>query len=316
MRKVKPVKKRYLVGLAVCFILTGCAGTGYPIEPATQFNTQENAEQEADQYAVQNTGDLFVIQNGNSPYFTDKDKERALTEVWEEYSALDELGRCGIAYANLCTELRPTEERGEIGQIKPTGWHTVKYSGIVDGNYLYNRCHLIAFMLAGENDNPLNLITGTRYFNVNGMLTYEDLTNDYMDTHPDYHVLYRVTPIFDEDNLVADGVLMEAYSVEDEGELSFCVFVNNIQPGITIDYKTGESWLNNEDAVSEDQDDQTADSEKMYVNYVLNTSSKKYHMPDCSAVEKISVQNKETYNGTLDWLIENGYEPCRLCNPD
>lgn len=183
---------------------------------------------------------LVKEENNNIPGFTDK--ERQCTEPFELYSELDSLGRCGTAYANVCKELMPTEERGEIGQIKPSGWHTVKYPGIVEGNYLYNRCHLIAFCLAGENANEKNLITGTRYFNVNGMLPYEEKVADYIDK-TNNHVLYRVTPVYEGNNLIASGVQMEGWSVEDNGSgICFNVYISNIQPGIEIDYCTGNSW--------------------------------------------------------------------------
>ena len=185
-------------------------------------------------------GYAFVEINNNQPFFTDADKQR--TDAFEDYSELDSLGRCGVAYANICKELQPTEPRGKIGMVKPSGWHTVKYNDIIDGNYLYNRCHLIGFQLAGENANPKNLITGTRYLNVVGMLPFENAVDDYVDTTGN-HVLYRVTPMFSGDELVARGVLMEAYSVEDLGAgIQFCYYVYNIQPGIGIDYQTGDSW--------------------------------------------------------------------------
>ena len=185
-------------------------------------------------------GYAFVEINNNQPFFTDADKQR--TDAFENYSELDSLGRCGVAYANICKELQPTEPRGKIGMVKPSGWHTVKYNDIIDGNYLYNRCHLIGFQLAGENANPKNLITGTRYLNVVGMLPFENAVDDYVDTTGN-HVLYRVTPMFSGDELVARGVLMEAYSVEDQGAgIQFCYYVYNIQPGIGIDYQTGDSW--------------------------------------------------------------------------
>ncbi len=187
----------------------------------------------------------YIEINDNKPFFTKKQKSR--TDAFEKYSKLDPLGRCGVAFANICTEIMPTEKRGEIGQVKPSGWHTVKYNGYVDGNYLYNRCHLIGFQLAGENANEKNLITGTRYLNVQGMLPFEDMVDDYIEENPDNHVLYRVTPMFDGENLVADGVLMEGYSVEDEGEgIDFCVYCYNVQPGITIDYESGVSKLDEE----------------------------------------------------------------------
>ena len=185
------------------------------------------------------SGEPYVVISDNQPNFTLED---FTLEPFEEYSPLDHLGRCGVAYANICIELMPTEARGEIGMVKPSGWQTVKYD-IVDGKYLYNRCHLIGFQLAGENANERNLITGTRYMNVDGMLPFENLVADYVEDTGN-HVLYRVTPIYNGNDLVAYGVLMEAISVEDEGEgICFCVFVYNAQPGITIDYATGNNWL-------------------------------------------------------------------------
>ncbi len=180
---------------------------------------------------------VFVVNNG-IPFFTEE--ERATTDVFEEYSELDELGRCGTAFANICLELMPDKERGNIGNVKPSGWHTVKYDVIAD-RYLYNRCHLIGYQLAGENANERNLITGTRYLNVEGMLPWENLVAEYV-KETENHVLYRVTPYFEGENLVAFGVLIEAWSVEDQGEgLCFNVYCYNVQPGVIIDYSTGES---------------------------------------------------------------------------
>ena len=186
--------------------------------------------------------------NGNTPYFNDDDlvlctAEDGTYESFEGYSKLDELGRCRTAYACVGKDLMPTEERGEIGMIKPSGWHTSKYDeSVIHDLYLYNRCHLIAYMLTGENANERNLITGTRYLNVEGMLPYEIQAGEYMDSHPDGHILYRVTPIYKGSNLVAEGVIMEAKSLETD-ELSFCVFCYNVQPGIIIDYATGDNHL-------------------------------------------------------------------------
>ena len=183
------------------------------------------------------TDAAYVAVNGNVPFFL---PEEYTTESYEYYSDLDELGRCGVTMACIGVDIMPTEDRGDIGSVKPTGWHSVKYD-IVEGKYLYNRCHLIGFQLAGENANKKNLITGTRYLNIEGMLPFENLVADYVQ-ETENHVLYRVTPIFEGDNLVAHGVLMEGYSVEDEGEgVCFCVYAYNAQPGITIDYATGES---------------------------------------------------------------------------
>lgn len=181
----------------------------------------------------------YVVINGNQPNFSETD---FTTKSFEKYSDLDELGRCGVAYANIGKDLMPTKERGSISEVKPSGWENKKYD-IVDGKYLYNRCHLIGFQLTGENANKKNLITGTRYLNVTGMLPFENQVADYI-KETENHVLYRVTPIFDGDNLVASGVLMEAESVEDKGEeICFCVYVYNVQPGVTIDYETGDSKL-------------------------------------------------------------------------
>ena len=182
----------------------------------------------------QYSGKAYAVINNNIPFFAEEDYT---TESFETYSELDSLGRCGVAYANVGRDLMPTEKRGDIGSIKPTGWVQAKYEGIVDSNppYLYNRCHLIAYCLTAENANEKNLITGTRYMNVEGMLPFEEQVARYLDRN-DNHVLYRVTPIFDGNNLLADGVLMEAYSVEDHGAgIQFCVYVYNVQPGIRID---------------------------------------------------------------------------------
>ena len=184
------------------------------------------------------SGEPYVVLNDNWPDF---DAEDLTLEPFESYSELDYLGRCGVACANICLEIMPTEPRGDIGQVKPSGWQTVKYD-CVDGKYLYNRCHLIGYQLAGENANKQNLITGTRYMNVEGMLPFENMVDGYVEETGN-HVLYRVTPVFEGRNLLASGVKLEAFSVEDEGEgICFNVYIYNVQPGITIDYATGESW--------------------------------------------------------------------------
>lgn len=211
------------------------------IETSTTYSTEDNTQENyilPDDLSYSNSP--YAVINNNIPYFNESEYT---TQPFEYYSELDDLGRCGTAYANLCKELMPTEERGEIGAIKPSGWHTVRYNGIVDGNYLYNRCHLIGYQLSGENANEKNLITGTRYLNVEGMLPFENQIADYI-RETDNHVLYRVTPIFEGNNLVATGVLLEAYSVEDNGKgIQFNVFCYNVQPNIEINYLTGESQL-------------------------------------------------------------------------
>ncbi len=252
----------------------------------------------------------YVAVNDNTPYFSDEDKQR--TDPFETYSELDELGRCGVAYANICTELMPVEERGEIGQIKPSGWQTVKYD-CVEGKYLYNRCHLIGFQLAGENANAKNLITGTRYLNIQGMLPFENLVADYV-KETEHHVLYRVTPLFEDEDLVASGVLMEGWSVEDDGEgVCFCVYAYNVQPGVTIDYATGASRLSEQAGSAGESSDSTSSAGEQ--EYVLNTNSRKFHLPDCSGAATISEANRQEYTGSRDDLIAEGYEPCGRCKP-
>ena len=250
----------------------------------------------------------YVERNGNRPYFTEADHT---TEAFETYSELDNLGRCGVAYANICKELMPTEERGEIGQVKPSGWHTVKYD-VVNGKYLYNRCHLIGFQLAGENANEKNLVTGTRYLNIDGMLDHENEVADYV-KNTGNHVLYRVTPEYTGDNLVCDGLLMEAYSVEDNGTgVCFCIFVRNIQPGIAINYATGDSMLIGEEITSETQPSQSQYSAGD-ATYIVNRSTHKFHTEECTYAVKMSEENREEYNGDAQWLLDNGYEACSKC---
>jgi len=263
----------------------------------------------------------WVTVNGNEPFFSQE--ERAITAAFELFSDLDALGRCGVTFANVCPDLMPTEPRGEIGQVKPTGWHTVKYD-CVDGKYLYNRAHLLGFQLTGENANRQNLITGTRFFNVEGMLPFENMVADYV-KETGNHVLYRVTPLFEGDNLLANGVLMEAYSVEDEGAgICFCVFVYNCQPGVTIDYATGVSHLTEADTDDKEEDkapvvvpapEPEPEPEPVGTDYVLNKSTKKFHYPDCRSVGQMSEKNKLYFTGTRAEVLSRGYDPCGHCDP-
>lgn len=247
----------------------------------------------------------YALINDNVPQF---EKDEITTDSFEKYSELDDLGRCGVAFACVGKDIMPTEERGAIGQIKPSGWQISKYD-IVDGKYLYNRCHLIGYQLTGENANERNLITGTRSMNVDGMLPFENMVDDYIDK-TNNHVMYRVTPVFEGDNLLAKGVQMEAYSVEDEGKgVSFNVFVFNAQPGIEIDYADGKSRL------IDKSDDKNKTPDIKSGEYVLNTNTKKIHYKDCPSVSDIQPDNKESYNGTKEYLIENGYKPCGRCKP-
>lgn len=244
-------------------------------------------------------GSPAVVLCGNQPDFPDADKT---SRAFERYSQLDYFGRCGVAYANVGPETMPTEERGAIGQVKPSGWQTVKYD-FVDGKYLYNRCHLIGWQLTAENANELNLITGTRYLNVQGMLPYENQVADYV-RETGNHVLYRVTPVYDGEDLVARGVEMEALSVEDGGTgVRFHVYAYNVQPGVVIDYATGESYLTE------------ADSDGTSNLYILNTSSKRFHLPTCSGAGDIKPENRQEYVGSASSLREGGYTPCGNCIP-
>lgn len=272
------------------------------------------------------SGKAYISVNGNVPYFT---AAELTTTSFETYSDLDTLGRCGVTYACIGQDLMPTKERGSIGMVKPTGWHTVRYDDLVDGKYLYNRCHLIGYQLTGENANTQNLITGTRYLNIEGMLPFENMVADYIQ-ETDNHVLYRVTPIFEGNNLLANGVLMEGYSVEDKGAgVSYCVFAYNVQPGIEIDYATGESKLA-DGAQQEEQKTATVTptpspepekqepatgSEASQADYILNTNTKKFHYPTCSSVNDMKEKNKQEFFGTRDEAISNGYFPCGRCKP-
>ena len=256
------------------------------------------------------SGKPYVALNDNEPTFSSAE---LTTKSFEQYSNLDSLGRCGVVMACVGRDIMPTEERGSIGQVKPTGWHTVKYD-CVDGKYLYNRCHLIGYQLTGENANTKNLITGTRYMNVDGMLPFENMAADYV-KETGNHVMYRVTPIFKGNNLLANGVQMEAYSVEDDGDgICFNVFVYNVQPQITINYATGDSSFNGTTTEIESSQTQTENKTES-ATYILNTNTKKFHYPTCSSVSRMSEKNKETYNGSRDDLISQGYDPCGNCHP-
>lgn len=246
------------------------------------------------------SGEAYCAINGNQPFF---DTASLRTEAFESFAELDELGRCGVTLACVGQELMPMEPRESISHIKPTGWVNVPYS-FVDGGMLYNRCHLIGFQLTGENDNERNLITGTRYMNTEGMLPFENMVADYVKDTGN-HVYYRVTPVYEGRELVARGVLMEAWSVEDGGEgVCFNVYCYNVQPGVIIDYATGESGLDEDWLNSGEQHE-----------YVLNTGSKKFHLPECSGATDMKAENRQDYTGSRELLIAQGFEPCGLCQP-
>ena len=296
------------------------------------------------------SGTAYADINEDIPFFTE---EEMTTEPFQEYWPLDDLGRCTGAYACVGPETLPTEKRGEISSVKPSGWHTVKYDGI-DGNYLYNRCHLIGYQLTGQNAEEKNLITGTRYMNTQGMLPFEESVFMYVEGTGN-HVMYRVRPYFDGDDLLARGVLMEARSVEDP-LVQFCAFCYNVQPGVEIDYATGDSTgpeftgsgdksgddkngatgsaQNSEEsqkgAERADEADQvqeigaesvtdgaqTEDREvRQDVTYIINTNSGKFHRPTCDSVHDMSEKNKLESTDDRETLIERGYVPCKRCKP-
>lgn len=271
-------------------------------------------------------GKAYVVINDNNPEFTASEKK--MKKSFEKYSPLDSYGRCSIAFSLIGKDIMPTGKRGEIGQIKPSGWQTVKYD-FVDGKYLYNRCHLIGWQLTGENANERNLITGTRYMNVEGMLPFENMVDDYIE-ETNNHVLYKVTPIFKGNELVARGVQIEAYSVEDEGDgICFNVYCFNVQPGVQIDYLTGLSAPEGKEITSQATTKkpttttqkitttQTTTTTKLNSNttYILNINSNKFHKPNCASAKKISTENRRETSESRDVLISRGYKPCGNCNP-
>lgn len=364
--------KMRALAMMVCLALTlqsasGC-GTTEPAQSTQEITddieekTQEQTDTEKQEKSLPSTenattieetfdfaaipayeGKAYVAVNGNVPFFTEEELSSA---SYETYGELDPLGRCTVCVASVGQDLMPAEERGNIGTVKPTGWHTVKYD-FIDGKYLYNRCHLIGYQLTGENANEKNLITGTRYLNIEGMLPFENMVADYV-KETDQHVMYRVTPVFEGDNLLASGVLMEGKSVEDNGEgILFCVFAYNVQPGVSIDYVTGESSAdgtiaNNENTTkqetSQPTDTDTAKQETSQSTdtttqqpsesvsgeqpvqsdaqtYILNTNTHKFHKPGCYSVEKIKPENYAEFTGTREEAIAYGYDPCKNCNP-
>ncbi len=310
-RKIATVLLPFLLALSLG--LSGCAAAAV-IQPVTiSASKAEDILQKIPAWQEQ----PYVIVNDNVPFFTESDLS---TEAFEHYSDLDGLGRCGVAYANVCQEIMPTEERGSIGMVKPSGWHTVKYDGI-DGNYLYNRCHLIGYQLSGENANVKNLITGTRYLNVQGMLPFENEVAEYVKSRGN-HVLYRVTPLFEGNDLVARGVLLEAESVEDKGKgVQFNVFCYNVQPGVTIQYadgsSTGPAFTGSDSSKKQTEPETAAKAESDSTEtaaYIGNAKSKKFHRPSCASVQDMAEQNKVALSSREEAITE-GYTACGSCKP-
>ena len=313
-RKLKAILLSVLLALSLG--LTGCAA-GATIKAVTiSASKAEDILQKVPAYQDA----AYVTVNDNVPFFSESD---LTTEAFERYSDLDSLGRCGVAYANVCQEIMPTEERGSIGMVKPSGWHTVKYNGI-DGNYLYNRCHLIGYQLSGENANEKNLITGTRYLNVQGMLPFENQVAEYVKSTGN-HVLYRSTPLFEGNDLVARGVLLEAESVEDKGKgLQFNVFCYNVQPGVTIEYadgsSTGPEFTGSDSGSKKETETETKKSSNSGADstttaaYIGNANSKKFHRPTCASVKDMAEKNKVVLSSREEAIAE-GYTACGSCKP-
>ena len=247
------------------------------------------------------SGSPYVVLNENQPLFT---REDMTDESFEYYGELDAWERCTVTFACIGKDLMPTAEREQISQVKPTAWKTTKYN-FIDGQNLYNRCHLIGFQLTGENANDRNLITGTRYMNVEGMLPFENMVTDYI-KETGNHVLYRVVPVFEGKNLLASGVTMEAYSVEDNGAgICFYIFAYNVQPGVVIDYATGENWL--DEAVSDENEEE--------FDYVVNTSSGKFHAASCPQADSVKPENRQTFTTTRSQMLAWNFEPAGCCKP-
>ena len=324
MKKLR--KQLLLLAALLALTLTGCeaqdllsterADSGSEVTAAYTMTESQITDQAPTAVSVLDvpefSGEPYVVLNGNEPDFTDEEKT---TESYEHYSDLDSLGRCGVAEANIGQDLMPTEKRGAIGQVKPTGWHTVKYDN-VDGKYLYNRCHLIGYQLSGENANEKNLITGTRYLNVDGMLPFENLVADYV-KETENHVMYRVTPLFDGDNLVASGVQIEAESVEDDGQgVYFNVYCYNVQPDIKINYATGDSKAKTAAAEPKEKkknessvkaSDSTSDSGATKV-WISATGHKYHSVNDCG-----NMNPDRATQVTEDEAINMGLGKCSRC---
>ncbi len=308
-------KKKVSIICIILVLVLGIASSCFSQKPDSNAptNNEQNTQAPLSEDAItldnipDYSGSPYIAIYDNLPLFSENDYT---TTAFEEYRALDDLGRCGVTYACVGVEIMPTEKRGDIGQVKPTGWVTSKYD-FVDGKYLYNRCHLIGYQLTGENANTSNLITGTRYMNTEGMLPFENMIADYV-KETENHVLYRVTPIFEGDNLVASGVQMEAWSVEDNGDgICFNVYCYNVQPGVIIDYATGKNHL---DEATKSDDETIGINIEKNEEYVLNTSSKKIHSSECSGAKNMSEKNRQVVTGDkLQSFVNNGYELCGSC---
>ena len=299
IKKTKRFRRNTLLGFLLSIVMTFTACSPVTDSPVVEEVQTETISLES---IPEYSGEPYVVLNNNIPTFTEADY--SVEDGYEYYSELDELGRCGVTFAKIGPETMPTEERGKIGQVKPSGWVQNKYPELIEDIYTVNRCHLQGWQLSGENSNELNLITGTRYMNLQ-MIPWENMIADYV-KETGHHVLYRVVPVFEGDNLLASGVLMEAESVEDDA-IRFNVYCYNVQPGIEFDYATGNNW----EAGTKVENDETSD----VVKYIVNKNTLKFHYPDCESAKDTKPQNRSEYTGTRDELINNGCEPCGRCKP-
>lgn len=343
--------KRFRAGFVIALIISllcccPCVfGYSSKIHPVIQ-NQVKSAENFSLSEIEEYHGIPFVLLNDNVPAFNVKD---LVTSPYISFSKFDKLGRTGTGIACLSKETLPTEARGQIGDIRPSGWHTVRYDDLIEDRFLYNRCHVLGYQLTGDNATPENLFTGTRYLNTDTMLFFEDQVAKYLQDEEHHHVIYRVTPVYDGDNLVASGVHMEAFSVEDYGKgICFNVYIYNVQPGVLINYADGESrrdpgydpdgvistaaaygrQVPSESLKLEDQGGSETSAVSRNVSkeinetgaeddadYILNKNTKKFHYPWCSSVSDMKEKNKKSFHGSRDDVISAGYKPCKRCNP-
>lgn len=337
LKNIRKTVIALLLAAVMPLAMTGCVTPGNASENAkapaekVESNTvvaSENVEKPAAAktklYTLKYSGKPYTKVNRGIPSFS---KSQLRIKSYEKYGKLDRLGRCTSCTANIGRNLMPTEKRGSIGMIKPTGWHTIRYS-FVDGKYLYNRCHLIGYQLTGENANKRNLITGTRYMNVDGMEPFETEVAQYI-RRTGHHVLYRVTPIFKGRELVARGVHMEAESVEDHGRgIRFNIYCYNVQPGVKINYVTGDSRATNGESGTHGGSTPSygnsgtsggssgsGSQSNVRQTYIVNVNTKVFHRPGCSAAKKTLTKNKRSMRVKRSFLIRHGYRPCKFCRP-
>ncbi|WP_029319816.1 DNA/RNA non-specific endonuclease [Butyrivibrio sp. AE3004] len=315
MKKRDFLKNKIWIPVIAALVISVCSVSVLGVGETTKTAAESAVVAEIPAYSGR---DNFVL-NDNVPVFTSLE---ITGKSYEKYGELDDLGRCTPAMASIGKDLMPAEERGSIAEVKPSGWNQNKYPGLVntDPPFLYNRCHMIGYQLTGENANERNLITGTRYMN-EAMIPYENEVADYI-RNTGNHVMYRVTPVFDGDNLLCDGLQVEAMSVEDKGKgVSFNVFFYNVQPGVFIDYKDGSNKPDknyrpeNNESENNESDNGTRSSVETTQTYIGNKNSHVFHRPDCDSVSDMKEKNKVMLEGTPEEIENQGFRPCQRCHP-